>query len=75
MFQYLPIENEVYSPYIGPYRVFGLRILQSGERGEREVMVLPGVSSDFALVLRLAGLFTRRQLDPLHVVDVLEDML
>ena len=73
MFQYLPIENEAFSPYLGPYRTFGLRVLRTGE--EREVMVLPDVSTDFAFVLRLAGLFTEKQLDPLHLVDVLEDML
>lgn len=71
MFQYLPIENEAFSPCLGPYRTFGLRVLRSGE----ELMILPDVSTDFAFVLRLAGLFTQKQLDPLHLADVLEDML
>ncbi len=71
MFQYLPVENKAFSPYLGPYRTFGLRVLRSGE----EVMVLPDVSTDFAFVLRLAGLFTRKQLDPLHLAEVLEDLL
>lgn len=71
MFQYLPVENKAISPYLGPYRTFGLRVLRSGE----EVMVLPDVSTDFAFVLRLAGLFTRKQLDPLHLAEVLEDLL
>ena len=35
MYQYLPIENEAFSPYIGHYRTFGLRVLQVEEGDER----------------------------------------
>nr|WP_325211879.1 DUF6514 family protein [uncultured Oscillibacter sp.] len=75
MFQYLPVENEVFSPYLGPYRTFGLRVLRTGEAGAEEVMVLPDVSTDFGFTLRLAGLFTEKQLDPLHLLDVIGDLL
>nr|WP_325229853.1 DUF6514 family protein [uncultured Oscillibacter sp.] len=75
MYQYLPIENEAFSPYIGRYRTFGLRVLQVEEGEEREVMILPDVSTDFAFTLRLAGLCTQKQLSPLHLLDVLEDLL
>jgi len=71
MYQYLPVENEIVSPYIGKYRTFGFRILQEGE----ELMILPDVSTDFAFTLRLASLFTRKQLSPLHLLDILEDFL
>ena len=75
MFRYFPIETERYSPYIGSYRAFGLRVLQSEGECEREIMVLPDVSTDFGFTLRLASLFTTKQLDPLHLLDVLEDLL
>ena len=75
MFQYLPFENEAYSPYIGKYRTFGLRVLLSQYGLEKEVMLLPDVSSDFSFVLHLAGLLTRKQLDPIHLLDVFEDSL
>ena len=38
-------------------------------------MILPDVSTDFAFTLRLAGLCTQKQLSPLHLLDVLEDLL
>ena len=75
MFRYLSIENEVFSPCLGRYRTFGLRVLRSGEEGEEEVMILPDISTDFAFALRLAGLFTAKQLDPIHLLDIIEDML
>ncbi len=71
MYQYLPIESEVSSPYIGRYHTFGLRVFQ----GDEELMILPDVSTDFDFTLRLASLFTRKQLSPLHFLDVLEDLL
>lgn len=75
MFLYLPIENEITSPYTGKYRAFGLRIVQSKTEGDQEIMILPDVSTDFEFTLRLASLFTRKQLSPLHLLDVLEDLL
>lgn len=75
MFLYLSVESELDDPYIGRYRAFGLRVLRSGADGEEELMVLPDVSTDFAFTLRLASLFTRKQLDPLHLLNVLEDLL
>lgn len=75
MFVYLPIENEMHAPYLGRYRTFGLRVLRSEAEEDRELMILPDVSTDFAFTLRLASLFTRKQLSPLHLLDVLEDLL
>ena len=75
MFQYLPIENEVNSPYLGRYRTFGLRVLRNETEGDIELMILPDVSTDFDFTLRLASLFTKKQLDPLQLLDVLEDIL
>lgn len=65
----------MFSPYLGWYRTFGLQVLRTGEEGEAEVMVLPDVSTDFGFVLRLAGLFTEKQLDPVHLLDVIGDLL
>ena len=75
MFVYLPIESAVESSCLGRYRTFGLRVLRAEADHDRELMVLPDVSTDFGFTLRLASLFTRKQLDPLHLLDVLEDML
>lgn len=75
MFQYLPIQNELFSPEIGTYRAFGLRVLRVRDGRDEEVMILPDVSTDFSFTLRLASLFTEKQLDPIHLVDVLLDLI
>lgn len=75
MFQYLPIENEIVSPYIGRYQAFGLYVLNIQDGIETEVMHLPDISTDFSFVLRLADILTRKQLDPIHLLDVIEDFL
>lgn len=75
MYQYLPIQNEIFSPDIGKYRTFGLRVLRIQDGEDQEIMILPDVSTDFSFTLRLASLFTEKQLDPLHLLDVLCDLL
>ena len=75
MFHYLPVESRSYSPYIGHYRSFGLRVLHVSGGAEEEVMLLPDVSTDFRFVLRLAGILTKKQLDPIHLLDVIEDSI
>lgn len=75
MFVYLPVENEIDSPETGRYRTFGLRVLRREKEEEWELMVLPDVSTDFEFTLRLASLFTKSQLSPLHLLNVLEDFL
>ena len=75
MFRYLPFESEVSSPYIGAYRAFGLRVSQIRDGFEDEVMLLPDISTNFSFVLHLAALLTRKQLDPIHLLDVMEDLL
>lgn len=75
MFQYLPVQNELFSPEIGTYRAFGLRVLNVRDGKDEEVMIIPDVSTDFAFTLRLASLFTEKQLDPIQLVDVLLDLI
>ena len=75
MFQYLPIQSEVTSPELGTYRAFGLRVFQVQNGVDEEVMILPDISTSFLFTLRLAALFTRKQLDPAHLLDVIADFL
>lgn len=75
MYQYLPIQNELFSPEIGTYATFGLRVLRTQNGEDKELMILPDVSTDFSFTLRLASLFTEKQLDPLHLLDVLYDFI
>lgn len=75
MYQYLPIQNEIFSPEIGKYHTFGLRVLRTEDGEDREIMIFPDVSTDFSFTLRLASLFTEKQLDPLHLLDALYDFI
>lgn len=75
MFVYLPVEHEGNVPCIGAYKTFGLRVLQCGAEGVRELMTLPDISTDFEFISGLASLFTELQLSPLHLPDILQDLL
>lgn len=75
MLVYLSVEHEGSAPHIGTYRTFGLQVLQCGAEGVQELMTLPDVSTDFAFISGLASLFTELQLSPLHLPDILQDLL
>lgn len=75
IFLYLPIESELVSPFIGAYRTFGLRTYEVCNGVDKEVMLLPDISTDLSFVLHLARIFTQKQLDPIHLLDVVEDLL
>lgn len=75
MFRYLPIESELSAPGIGPYCTFGLRVIRVRNGRGEEVICLPDVSTDSSFVQRLADTLNREQLSPIHLPDVLEDLM
>ena len=75
MFQYIPIQSELFSPYLGRYQSFGLRVLRIHCGQDEEIMLLPDVTTDFSFILRLASILTKKQLDPIHLLDIIEDLL
>ena len=75
MFLYLPIESERASPYIGSYHTFGLQVRKVFDNMDKEVICLPDISTDASFVPHLADIFSREQLDPIHLSDVIEDLL
>lgn len=74
MFEYLPIESKLTSPELGTYQTFGLRVLDHRSQTE-EVIVIRDISTDRSFVAHLAYVYNRNQLDPVHLLDVLEDLL
>ena len=83
MFLYLPIESELYSPYIGPYKTFGLQVLRTDHDHDEKIMLLPDISTDFSFVqntdsrLLLEKLFSilsddEKQIVVLHVTGGLK---
>ena len=75
MFLYLPIETELDSPYLGRYHTCGLRVLRAEDSWEEEIKLVPDISTDLSFVLHLAELFTYQHLEPIHLLDVIEDSL
>ena len=54
---------------------YGLRVTEK-EKGEKHViLIVPNVTDARRTAKQLARLFTKEQLDPIHVEDVLEDLL
>ena len=75
MFRYALVEGDFWLPDIGPYHSFGL---QAGilERGAYTVLTaVQDISTGREFVQSLARQFTACQLDPIHLPDVLEDIL
>ena len=66
MYLYLLTESEFVLPDTGLCRCFG-RV--------EELLLLPDISADRSFVMHLAQLFTRLQPAPVHLRDILQDML
>lgn len=78
MFRYIPIEHrsgDGDGDGGNREQSYGLRVLRSEAGEDRELMILPGVSTDFGFTLRLASLLTRKQVDPQTLLERLEDLL
>lgn len=72
MLQYIPVKEELCTPELGTYVSYGIRaVLASGE----EAASVSDVSTDLAFVQRLATLCTLGQLSPIHLRDVVEDII
>lgn len=75
IFRYALISEKLFSSELGHYRSFGIRAFQKTECGWREVAFVSDVSTDRAAVEQLARRCTEGQLDPIHLLDVVEDAL
>ena len=72
---FLPVEQELFAPHIGHYRSYGIAaVCLSCSRCEIPAFV-SDVSTDYSFVSHLADLFTRNYLDPLHLLNVIEDFI
>ena len=71
MLQYLTIEGDFQTPDSISYHSFGLKVMDA----DQELLSLPDISTDAELISRLADLFTSEQLAPIHLREVVEDVL
>lgn len=75
MYRYLLNEGSFCLPEIGAYRSYGLKVVAKEADLETIVLTIPDISPDKAFVAFLAEAFEREQLEPIHLPDVLENML
>lgn len=75
VFFYHCVMEQLHDPEIGIYTSFGIAAFCASQGRRRKLRVISDVSIDSALVTRLAELCTACQLDPVHLMDVVEDAL
>ena len=62
-------------PLLGKYRTYGIQANGKTEEGWEPVQVVHDVSTELQFAERLSDLFSLHQLSPIHLRDVVEDML
>ena len=75
MYRYISVSEELSSPYLGRYRSFGIAAQrEAAGHGQVECKV-SDVSTDPVFVENLAARCTAGQLEPVHLMDIIEDAL
>lgn len=75
MYRYLLNEGSFYLPDVGAYQSYGLNVVAEEAGAETLLSVIQDISVDRAFVEALAQTFEQQQLEPIHLPDVLEDVL
>ncbi|MBQ8388797.1 MAG: hypothetical protein IJX46_07725 [Clostridia bacterium] len=70
MNRYLLFEEKLCSDELGTYTSFGIKVL---DPNGSKIISVSDVSTDKALVTKLCNLCTEHGLDPIHLMDVIED--
>ena len=71
MYQYRSVPETASDPHIGTFETYGLEILDDGDI----VGVQHDVAVDGALVDTIARKCTEEQVEPVHIMDVILNML
>ena len=71
MYKYIVVEETLENPEIGTYISYGLKAMQ----GRAEITFVSDVSVNKTFVEGLARMYTEFQLDPVHLLEVVEDAL
>lgn len=75
MYYYALAEGDFWLPDTGSYHSFGLQAVKIEHDLRTVSLAVPDISTDKDFVLSLAHRFTFYQLDPIHLLDALEDIL
>ena len=68
---YETVRQELRTDELGRYVTYGIRVSLDG----RQLELVSDVTTDERAAQRLANLCTSEQLDPIHLNDVIEDLL
>lgn len=75
MYRYISVSEELSSPYLGRYRSFGIAAQREAAGHWQVVCKVSDVSTDPVFVENLAARCTAGQLEPVHLMDIIEDAL
>lgn len=75
MFRYISVSEELSSPILGQYHSFGIAAQKAVAGHWQDVCRVSDVSTDPVFVENLAARCTAGQLEPVHLLDVIEDAL
>jgi len=74
-FRYRAVREVLWSAELGKYRTYAIRAFARREGRWRSECILHDVSTDRDFVAALARKFTLHRLSPVHLRDVVDDML
>ena len=72
---YQPICESVFDPELGKYDTYGIRASRKTPEGWELIEFIHDVTTEKELVKKMARLFNIHQLSPIHLREVLIDML
>lgn len=75
MFIYETFVENLNNPHIGEYTAYGVVVYQAVEMEKKEIFKMSDVYTDAEEIKNLVQLCNKEQLDPIHFIDVVEDML
>ena len=68
MFEYVPIEEDLFTEEIGNYKSFSIKVfLVVGDK--YEIGIASDVSDDYTLVKRIVGFCNKKQVSPLDLYE------
>lgn len=75
MYTYRVVCQKLSAPELGPYTTYGILVARDLRGCQQVVQFISDVSLDRAFVEALAHRCTAAQLDPCHLLDVVEDAI
>lgn len=72
---YLVVKESLFLPYAGRYVSYGIKAVDVTENTQIDIVFVSDISMYLEIVLDIAQRCTLFQLDPIHLMDVIEDSI